>query len=126
MVSVWLLALPLCAFTIAMAISGALIIAVPQIAATSPTLTFVPRWTTTAWGISLLLGGAMATFGLLRCRPDFESSGLVILASAQFFAATTSYFALGFVGSILGVLLRDGLAVALLLRAYLLVREGRP
>lgn len=126
LVSNWLITVPLIAFALSQAISGALIVAIPAIQMTSITLVFLPKWTATVWGFSLLAGGTMICVGALKRRPDFESSGLVVLASAQLFSGVTSYFALGFVASLLGLLLRGGLAIALLGRAYVLVREGKP
>ena len=116
--------IPMLAFAVGMALSGVLVLAVPAVQATSPTLVFLPGWSAILWGLSLLIGGVMTSIGVYRGRPDFESSGLVLLSSAQLVAAIASLSALSPAGAVLVVLLRGSLAVALAGRAYFLVREG--
>jgi hypothetical protein len=116
--------IPMLAFAVGMAISGALVLVIPAVRATSPTLVFLPGWTAVLWGLSLLVGGVMTSIGLYRGRPDFESSGLVLLSSANLIAAIASVSALGLAASALALLLRGSLAIALAGRAYFLVKEG--
>lgn len=116
--------IPALAFSIGMIVSGVLVLFVPTIQATSLTLASLPRWITMLWGASLLIGGSMGAIGIHRSRPDFESGGFVILASAQIFAVVTSIAALGLEGAALGILLRGSLAVSMLGRVYFLTRES--
>jgi len=116
--------IPMFAFAVGMAISGALVLAVPAVRDTSPTLVFLPGWSAVLWGLSQLVGGAMTCIGLFRGRADFESSGLVLLSSAQLVAVIAAFSALSLAGAALGALLRGSLAVALAGRAYFLTKEG--
>jgi hypothetical protein len=116
--------IPMLAFAVGMAISGALVLAVPAVQATSPTLVFLPGWSAVLWGLTQVVGGVMTGIGLWRGRPDYESSGLVLLSTAQLVAALAALSALSFAGAALALLLRGSLAIALAGRAYFLVREG--
>lgn len=113
------------AFSASMALSGLLVLTIPSVRATSPTIAVLPMWTANVWGAMLLIGGAMSVFGLLRDRPDFESAGMALLGSGQLVALITSISSLGFASAVLGVVLRGGLAIGCWARAYHLARIGQ-
>ncbi len=113
------------AFSISMAISGLLVLTIPSVRATSPTVSVLPMWTAAVWGAVLLVGGSASTYGLFRDRPDFESGGMALLSTGQLVALITSISALGISAAILGVLLRGGLAIGCAARALHLARIGK-
>lgn len=112
------------AFSLSMALTGLLVVAIPSVRATSPTVYVLPLWTAVVWGVVLLVGGCMATLGLLRDRPDYESGGMALLSSGQLVAAVTTISAFGFTAAVLGTVLRGGLAIGCAARAWHLAKEG--
>lgn len=112
------------AFSLSMALTGLLVLAIPSVRATSPTVYVLPLWTAGIWGAALLLGGAMAAYGLLRDRPDYESAGMALLSSGQLVALITTISAFGFSAAILATVLRGGLAIGCAIRSWHLVRIG--
>ena len=111
-------------FSIAMALSGLLVLAIPSVRVTSPTVYALPIWTAAVWGAGLLLGGCMAAFGLLKDRPDYESAGMALLASGQLVALVTTLSAFGFSAAVLGTVLRGGLAIGCAARSWHLAKVG--
>lgn len=112
------------AFSLSMALTGLLVLAIPSVRATSPTVNVLPLWTASIWGIVLLLGGLSASYGLFRDRPDYESAGMALLASGQLVAAVTTISAFGFEAAVLGTVLRSGLAIGCMARAFHLAQVG--
>jgi hypothetical protein len=111
-------------FSLSMALTGILVLAIPSVRETSPTVYALPIWTAGIWGAGLLLGGSMATFGLLRDRPDYESAGMALLSSGQLVALVTTLSAFGFTAAVLSTVLRGGLAIGCGARAWHLARVG--
>lgn len=112
------------AFSLSMALTGLLVLAIPSVRATSPTVYVLPLWTAGVWGAGLLLGGGMSTYGLLKDRPDYESGGMALLSSGQLVAMVTTISAFGFTAAVLATVLRGGLAIGCAARAWHLARIG--
>ena len=112
------------AFSASQVLTGFLVLTIPAVRATSPTVTVLPLWTAGVWGLVLLLGGLMSTVGLLRDRPDYESAGMALLATGQLVALITSISALGFQAACLGVVLRGGLTSGCAWRSWHLAKVG--
>jgi hypothetical protein len=111
-------------FSLSMALTGLLVVAIPSVRATSPTVYVLPLWTAVIWGAVLLAGGCMATYGLLSDRPDYESGGMALLSSGQLVALVTTISAFGFEAAVLATVLRGGLALGCAARAWHLARIG--
>jgi len=113
----------LAAFCLAMALTGALVIALPESRSTSLTLTDLPEWIAYGWAAMCLAGGLVCFYGLWSCDARYEGAGLVALAATQLFSAMTSIAALGFQAALLGTVKNGGLAAGLIIRALLLARR---
>ncbi len=111
-------------FSLSMVLTGVLVIAIPSVRETSPTVYVLPLWTAGVWGAGLLLGGGMSTYGLLKDRPDYESAGMALLSSGQLVAMVTTLSAFGFTAAVLSMVLRGGLAIGCAARALHLARVG--
>lgn len=111
-------------FSLSMVLTGALVLAIPSVRETSPTVYVLPLWTAGVWGGGLLLGGGMSAYGLLRDRPDYESAGMALLSSGQLVALVTTISAFGFTAAVLATVLRGGLAIGCATRAWHLARTG--
>lgn len=105
-----------------MALSGGLTILVPEVRAQSLTLTILPASITFVLGFLGLVGGSLCAYGIWKANPRFEGAGFSALMATQIAALLSSIVALGFVPSVLGVLLRGGLAAGCGWRAYNLAR----
>lgn len=113
------------AFSASMILTGLLVLARPETSAGSLSLSELPLWTTVAYGLASLVGGAASVFGLVRVRPDYESGGMVLLAAVQAVAMITAIAALGFEATLLGTVLRAGLMIGCLCRGIGVAKEGQ-
>jgi hypothetical protein len=108
-------------FAISMALTGLLTVAVPSMRAQSITLHILPSWVAILSGALGLTGGTFCAYGILSIKPQYEAAGFAALAAVQLVSIVNSVAALGFVPSILGILLRLGLGAGCALRTYTLV-----
>src|SRR5882672_11316927 len=103
-----------------MAISGILTVFVPSIRAQSITLSILPEWIAILSGTLGTFGGCLGAYGIWDLKPRFEAAGFTALAFVQMISIVNSIAALGFGSSMLGILLRGGLAVGCISRAVVI------
>ena len=111
-------------FAVSMAISGILTVFVPSIRAQSITLSILPEWIAILSGTLGTFGGCLGAYGIWDLKPRFEAAGFTALAFVQMISIVNSIAALGFGSSMLGILLRGGLAVGCISRAVVIARES--
>lgn len=105
-----------------MALSGLLTVLLPEVRAQSLTLAVLPESITYVLGFLGFIGGLSCAYGVWNEKARFESAGFAALSATQLAALISSIAALGFTASILGVLLRGGLALGCAGRSICLAR----
>lgn len=88
----------------------------------NPVLADQPQFAQLLWAGTYLIGGAMATYGILHRHPPSESAGFALLAAAVLISVTVQAFAvLNYVALLSG----GSIALGAALRSYVVSRgEG--
>lgn len=113
----------LLAFAAAMAITGILVLFLPDVRSTSLTLVDLPGWIAFFWAAMCIGGGGACAYGVWTCQARWEGAGTTALATTQLFSVATAVAALGWETALLGTIKNLGLASGLLIRAVILARQ---
>lgn len=112
------------AFALSALISGLLVFIVPAATTQSLTLSLLPEWIAYCWAAMSVAGGAACVYGILKLSPRYEGAGISALAATQLFSLTTGIAALGWSTALLGTVKSAGLALGLIVRAFVLARQS--
>lgn len=104
------------------AVAGLIGLVAPQLVNESAAALVLPGWQLTVFNTTWLVGGSLATIGLLRGLPNAEAPGLALIAGGltAYYIAVVSIRA----SSALTALFIAGLAIGCIARAWRIYRCG--